>query len=83
VQGTVAALVGGLNVGVLTDGTQRSVALGARWDAGKSYALKAEYMQLAIPAGANGAMKNIATPTGRFTSDTNVNVLSLGLDFVF
>ena len=52
-----------------------------RWEAGKSYAVKAEFANIAIPKGATGGLSGVAG--GKFESDTSVNVVSVAVDFVF
>lgn len=78
---TVAALIGGVNTGVLSDSSNSTIAIGVRWDLGKSYALKGEIAQTTTPAGAVGVYR--AIKGGKFATDTNINVFSLAVDFVF
>lgn len=60
-----------------------TLALGSRWDLGKSYALKAEIAQVMVPAksGAGGLFRNLKP--GAFQADTRVSVFSVLVDFVF
>ncbi len=81
VQGTVPVLIANVNGGILSNNNQKTLALGTRWEAGKSYAVKGEWAQISVPAGSSGGFSNVKG--GRFASDTNVNVISVGLDFVF
>ncbi len=81
VQGTVPVLIANVNGGILSNNNQKTFALGTRWEAGKSYAVKGEWAQISVPAGSSGGFSNVKG--GRFASDTNVNVISVGLDFVF
>ena len=81
VQAAVPQLIGGVNQGVLNNITEKTLAIGTRWDAGKSYAVKAELARISVPAGSRGIFMNVAG--GYFAKDTTVNVLSVGVDFVF
>lgn len=83
VQGTVPVLIAGVNNGVVADITNSSISFGTRWDLGKSYALKGEWSQMSIPAGASGYLNRGPIPGGRVASDTTINVFSAGIDFVF
>lgn len=80
--GTAAALVAALDSAV-EDASVSTLALGSRWDLGKSYALKAEIAQVMVPAksGATNLFRNFKP--GAFQSDTTVNVFSVLIDFVF
>jgi len=80
IQGAVPVLIGAVN-GLLGDESEKTVAIGTRWDAGKNYDVKAEIQRISVPAGSSGAFSQIAG--GRFASDTDVTVFSLCLDFVF
>ena len=66
---------------LIADNTDNTTAIGVRWEAGKSYAVKAEYANIAIPKGSNGGLGGV--PGGKFESDTSVNVFSVAVDFVF
>jgi hypothetical protein len=79
IQGTVPVLVANVNGGVLQDQDEKTLAFGARWDAGKGYAIKGEIARVSVPAGSKGWFAN----TPGFASDTTINVLSVGVDFVF
>jgi hypothetical protein len=81
VQGGVAQLIAGVNSGVINNVSQKTLALGARWEAGKSYAVKAELARISLAAGAEGVFTNITG--GAFANDTTINVISVGVDFVF
>lgn len=83
VQGQVAGLIAAVNNGVVPDTTGSSISFGTRWDLGKSYALKGEWSQMYIPAGASSYLNRGPIPGGRVPSDTTVNVFSATLDFVF
>jgi hypothetical protein len=75
---TVAALVGGVNANVLGNAAQNTLAFGTRWDAGKSYAVKAEWAAVSVPAGSSGLFRGNVS-----AQDTTINVFSAGIDFVF
>jgi hypothetical protein len=79
VQVGVATAVANVNGGVLNNYTEKTLAFGARWDAGKGYAIKGEIARVSIPADSTGWF----TGATRSATDTNVNVLSVGVDFVF
>ena len=81
VQGTVPVLIANVNGGILSNNKQTTVAVGSRWDLSSNYALKGEWAMITIPADSSGGFSYVKG--GRFTSETTVNVLSLGLDFVF
>jgi hypothetical protein len=81
VQGTVPFLIANVNGGILGSYKQRTVGFGSRWDLGSNYALKGEWAVVTVPADSSGGFS--AVKGGRFTSETTINVLSLGLDFVF
>ncbi|TDK68566.1 hypothetical protein [Sapientia aquatica] len=78
VQGTVPVLIAGVN-GLLRDTSEKTSALGVRWDAGKNYDIKAEVQKLTIPSGSDGALNQVTghPPVG------NTNLFSLAVDFVF
>ncbi len=78
---SVQGLIGAVNTNILGSQTQKTLAFGSRWDVGSSYALKGEWALISVPAGSAGGFS--AVKGGRFASDTTINVLSLGLDFVF
>jgi hypothetical protein len=80
---TMAALIAGVNNGVVPDTTSSSISFGTRWDLGKSYALKGEWSQMMIPAGASGYLNRDPILGGRVASETTVNVFSAAIDFVF
>jgi predicted porin len=61
-------------------GGQRSVALGARWDAWKSASLKAQLEHITPKDGGVGLF--VANPGASLNGDS-VNVLSVSVDFVF
>jgi len=83
VQGGVAQLIAGANNGIVANTENSSISFGTRWDLGKSYALKGEWTQMSIPAGASGYLNRGPIPGGRVASDTTVNVFSAVIDFVF
>ena len=66
---------------LIADNTDNTTAFGVRWEAGKSYAVKAEFANIAIPKGSSGGLSGVAG--GKFESDTSVNVVSVAVDFVF
>ena len=76
----VAALVAGAN-GAVNETTETTSALGVRWDAGKNYDIKAEFQKVKVPAGSAGIFKNIQG--GSYAVDTDVNVISVVVDYVF
>ena len=75
------AAIAGVNQGALTNNTQSTTAIGARWDAGKSYAVKGELAQITVPAGSTGVFRDVKG--GKFATETKVNVVTVGVDFVF
>lgn len=80
--GSLAVLSNGVNT-VLNDartGGQRSVALGARWDAWKSASLKAQVEHITPKDGGVGLL--LASPGTSLNGDS-VNVVSVSVDFVF
>jgi hypothetical protein len=79
VQVGVATAVGGVNAGVLNNYEEKTLALGARWDAGKGYAIKGEIARVSFPADSTGWFSGAT----RSATDTTINVLSVGVDFVF
>ena len=81
VQGTVPVLIAGVN-SLLSDTSERTSALGVRWDVGKNYDIKAEYQRINVPANSAGVF-DFPVTGGRFSTDTSVNVMSLVVDFVF
>jgi hypothetical protein len=81
VQGTVPALIAAVNSNIMNNSAQRTTALGVRWDAGKSFDVKAEWARLSVPAGSVGGFSDVQG--GSFAVDTNVNVFTIMLDFVF
>lgn len=81
VQGTVAFLIANVNSGILNNNAEKTFALGTRWDAGKSYAVKAEWANVSVPKGSSGRFRDITG--GVFASDKSINVFSVGIDFVF
>ncbi len=72
-------LVYGVN-SQITDETEKTGALGVRWDAGNNYDIKAEFQQIRVPAMSTGSF---SIPSGFYSVNTNVNVFSLCVDFVF
>lgn len=78
----VAALRAGI-AGVIAgqDYGQKTVAIGARWDAFKSVAFKAQLERIK-PDGANGLFHVSPTSTSNISGDS-VNVFTLSADFVF
>ena len=78
VQGTVPVLIAGVN-GLLGDTSEKTSALGVRWDAGKNYDIKAEFQKLTIPDGSTGALFQV---TGQ-PPVKSTNLFSLAVDFVF
>ncbi|MCH2241626.1 MAG: porin [Aquabacterium sp.] len=78
----VAALRAGI-AGVIAgqDYGQKTVAIGARWDAFKSVAFKAQLERIK-PDGANGLFYVSPTSTSNISGDS-VNVFTLSADFVF
>lgn len=80
VQGTVPVLLAAAN-GLVTNQSEKTSALGVRWDAGSNYDIKAEFQQIRVPAGSTGVFKNVQG--GAYSVNTNINVFSLCVDFVF
>ena len=80
----LAAAAGGLNTGlsalVGSIPVQKTVTLGARWDALPNLAVKFQYDRLAPQGASRGSLINVQP---QFRSGGIVNVLSLSLDFVF
>lgn len=81
IQGTVPVLIAAVNSGVLKDTSEKTIAIGTRWDAGKNYDVKAEIQRIAVPAGSAGAFSQVTG--GSYATDTNVTVFSVCVDFVF
>lgn len=78
----VAALRAGINSVIAGQETgQKTVAIGARWDAFKSVAFKAQLERIK-PDGANGLFYVSPTSTSNISGDS-VNVFTLSADFVF
>lgn len=81
IQSAVGDLIAAANSGVLINSTQKTMALGARWDLGRNYAIKGEYSRIAVPAGSSGGFSKVSG--NKFKSDTQVDVISIGLDLIF
>jgi opacity protein-like surface antigen len=62
------------------DNSQRSIALGMRWDVANNFALKAQYDYVDLASGSTGVLTNYQPG---FERGTDFNVFSLAVDFVF
>jgi hypothetical protein len=69
-----------LNDYVNADESQRSIALGVRWDVANNFAVKAQYDYVDLGNGSRGLVTNHQP---NFESGTNFNVFGLAVDFVF
>jgi hypothetical protein len=73
-------LNGGINDTLYqVNGTQHTTSLGLRFDAMKNIAIKAQYDRISTGDNSNGRLK--AQPD--FETPAHVNVVSLGVDFIF
>jgi hypothetical protein len=81
---TARALVAALD-GAIQDNSVSTLAVGGRWDLGKSYALKAELAQVKAPAGSAPAnlFRDYRSGLQAFRDETNTSVFSVLVDFVF
>jgi hypothetical protein len=62
------------------DNSQRSLALGVRWDVANNFAVKAQYDYVDLSSGSTGVLTNYQPG---FERGTDFNVFSLAVDFVF
>jgi hypothetical protein len=81
----LASAAGAINAGLntlvdLAAFSQRSVALGTRWDFAKNTALKVQYDRLDLDATSSGRLGNVQRG---FQPGGTVNVFSVAVDFVF
>ena len=60
--------------------TQKTTAIGLRWDAYKNTAIKLQYDRVETGANSNGRLK---LPAGSNATGLDANVVTLGVDFVF
>ena len=79
--GAAAPLVGALNtVRGLQAPSQQMAHVGVRWDFMKNFAAKAQYTHLKMGAGSQGLLVH---PESDYQPGGKVNLLTLGVDFVF
>jgi hypothetical protein len=85
VQGPASYLIGAVNSAQnLKSESEKAIAFGSRWDAGKNYDVKAEVQVISVPGGSSGIFSPVqGGGSWVFPSRTNVPVFSLCVDFVF
>ena len=76
---TAAGLNLGLNAVFVSLPLQRTISVGARWDAFKNASLKLQYDHIDLGAGSAGTLVNVQPD---FQRGGNVNVVSIAVDFV-
>lgn len=79
--GAAAALTAGLGTTVRSIAARQSTtSVGVRWDVARNTAAKLQFDHIKVGQGSSGRLR---VPTGTTLSDRSVNLVSVGVDFVF